>query len=120
MNRSRGVQVFVGGAIICLFVAIGNATAIEIQATSATLTPEVLKQIAEVESEIDRIEAQTINRLARTSTSALTPDSSKPMVTTATSRASKRSCTSTIRATYYRAAKPTTPAKARRAGQRRS
>jgi cytochrome c peroxidase len=64
MTRSRGVQVFIGGAIICLFVAVGSATAIEIEPTSATLTPEVLKQIAEVESEIDRIEAQTINRLA--------------------------------------------------------
>jgi len=64
MTRSRGVQVVAGGAITCLFVAIGSATAIDIEPTSATLTPEVLKQIAEVESEIDRIEGQAINRLA--------------------------------------------------------
>src|SRR5205085_8972775 len=38
--------------------------AIEDEPTSGTLTPEVLKQIAEVESEIDRIEAQSIDRLA--------------------------------------------------------
>jgi cytochrome c peroxidase len=64
MTRSRGVQVVAGGAITCLFVAIGSATAIDIEPTGATLTPEVLKQIAEVESEIDRIEAQAIDRLA--------------------------------------------------------
>ena len=64
MTRSRGVQVLVGGAIISLFIAVGSAAAIDIEPTSATLTPEVLKQIAEVESKIDRIEAQTINQLA--------------------------------------------------------
>jgi cytochrome c peroxidase len=64
MTRSRGVSVVVGGAIISLFIAVGSTAAIDIEPTSATLTPEVLKQIAEVESEIDRIEAQTIDRLA--------------------------------------------------------
>jgi cytochrome c peroxidase len=63
MTRSRGVSVVVSGAIISLVIAVGSTAAIDIEPTSATLTPEVLKQIAEVESEIDRIEAQTINRL---------------------------------------------------------
>lgn len=63
MTRSRGLLV-VSGAIISLVIAVGRTAAIDIEPTSATLTPEVLKQIAEVESEIDRIEAQTIDRLA--------------------------------------------------------
>ena len=63
MTRSRGVSVVVSGGIISLVIAVGSTAAIDIEPTSATLTPEVLKQIAEVESEIDRIEAQTINRL---------------------------------------------------------
>jgi cytochrome c peroxidase len=62
MNRSHGVQVLVGGTVIGLFVAVGSVVAIE--STSVTLTPEVLKEIAQVEAEIDRIEAQTIDRLA--------------------------------------------------------
>jgi hypothetical protein len=62
MNRPRGMVAIAAAAAIGLFVR--SATAIDIEPTSATLTPEVLKQIAEVESEIDRIEAQTINRLA--------------------------------------------------------
>src|ERR1700741_5468373 len=64
MTRSRGVPILVGGAIISLFIAIGSATAIDIEPTSATLTPQVLKEIAQVEAEIDRVEAQTIDRLA--------------------------------------------------------
>jgi cytochrome c peroxidase len=64
MTRSRGLLVVVSGAIISLVIAVGSTAAIDIEPTSATLTPEVLKQIAEVESEIDRIEAQTIDRLA--------------------------------------------------------
>jgi cytochrome c peroxidase len=63
MTRSRGLLV-VSGAIISLVIAVGRTAAIDIEPTSTTLTPEVLKQIAEVESEIDRIEAQTIDRLA--------------------------------------------------------
>ena len=34
------------------------------QPTSATLTPEVLREIARVESEIDKIEEATLSRLA--------------------------------------------------------
>src|SRR6266581_6514209 len=64
MTRSRGVRVLVGCAIIIPFIAVGSSAAIDIEPTSATLTPEILKQITEVEAEIDRIEAQTINRLA--------------------------------------------------------
>jgi hypothetical protein len=61
MNRSPGVHAVVGSALISLFIAVGNAAAGE--PTSVTLTPEVLNEIAQVEAEIDRIEAQTIDRL---------------------------------------------------------
>src|SRR6516162_1150213 len=64
MKRSRGVQLLVGGAIISVFIAVGYAVAVDVEPTSATLTPQVLKQIAQVEAEIDRIEAQTIDQLA--------------------------------------------------------
>src|SRR5215471_1119164 len=64
MTRSSAVQALVDGGIIGLFIAIGNAAAIDTEPTSATLTPQVLKEIAQVEAEIDRIEAQTIDRLA--------------------------------------------------------
>ncbi|MFY9899421.1 MAG: cytochrome c peroxidase, partial [Xanthobacteraceae bacterium] len=64
MTRSRGVRIIAGGAIISLFIATGSATAIDIEPTSATLTPQVLKEIAQVEAEIDRIEAQTVERVA--------------------------------------------------------
>src|SRR5260370_10787503 len=64
MNRSRGVQAVVGGAAINLFIAVGNAVAIVVEPSSATLTPQVLKEIAQVEAEIDRMEAQSIDRLA--------------------------------------------------------
>ena len=50
MTRSRGVRIIAGGAIISLFIATGSATAIDIEPTSATLTPQVLKEIAQVES----------------------------------------------------------------------
>jgi cytochrome c peroxidase len=64
MTRSRRVSVLVGGAIVSLFIAVGSTAAIDIEPTSATLTPDVLKEIGQVEAEIDRIEAQTIDRLA--------------------------------------------------------
>jgi cytochrome c peroxidase len=64
MTGSRRVSVLVGGAIVSLFIAVGSTAAIDIEPTSATLTPDVLKEIGQVEAEIDRIEAQTIDRLA--------------------------------------------------------
>jgi len=62
MSRSRGERAVLGRAVVSLFIAVGSAAAIE--PTSVTLTPDVLKEIAQVEAEIDRIEAQTIDRLA--------------------------------------------------------
>jgi cytochrome c peroxidase len=64
MTGSRRVSVLVNGAIVSLFIAVGSTAAIDIEPTSATLTPDVLKEIGQVEAEIDRIEAQTIDRLA--------------------------------------------------------
>jgi cytochrome c peroxidase len=63
MNRSGGLQALVASAVISLLIAVGNAATIDTEPTSATLTPQVLKEIAQVEAEIDRIEAQTIDRL---------------------------------------------------------
>src|SRR6516225_1165736 len=52
------------GRLVSLFIGAGCAGATDSEPTSATLTPDVLKAIAQVEAEIDRIEAQTIDRLA--------------------------------------------------------
>src|SRR6266566_3484927 len=52
-----------GSATVAVFIA-GSGGAIDVEPTSATLTPQVLKEIAQVEAEIDRIEAQSIDRLA--------------------------------------------------------
>src|SRR6202795_1937557 len=50
------------GTVIVIATLRGDALAAD--ETVATLTPQVLKQIAQVEAEIDRIEAQTSERLA--------------------------------------------------------
>jgi hypothetical protein len=60
MKKSIGVDALLGGAIVGLFIAMRSAAATE--PTSATLTPEITKEIARVEAEIDRIEAQTLDR----------------------------------------------------------
>jgi cytochrome c peroxidase len=44
--------------------AILSADTVAAEATATTLTPEALKEIAQVEAEIDRIETQTLERLA--------------------------------------------------------
>ena len=46
------------------FVAAQGTDAARADEISTTLTPEALKEIAQVEAEIDRIEAQTLERLA--------------------------------------------------------
>jgi cytochrome c peroxidase len=46
------------------FVATQGTDAARADEISTTLTPEALKEIAQVEAEIDRIEAQTLERLA--------------------------------------------------------
>ena len=60
---SPAVLAAVSSATVALLIA-GTVGAVDVEPTSATLTPEVLKEIAQVEAEIDRIEAQTIARLA--------------------------------------------------------
>ena len=52
--------------LLGLAVVIGGAgkNALSAEETSAALTAEALNEIAQVEAEIDRIEAQTIERLA--------------------------------------------------------
>jgi cytochrome c peroxidase len=51
--------------IVAAIVAITLGTvALDAKEASATLSPQALQEIAQVEAEIDRIEAQTIQRLA--------------------------------------------------------
>ena len=64
MKRSHREGTFLLIAILGLAILIRNANAFDAEPTAATLTPEVLKEVAQVESEIDRIEAQAIDRLA--------------------------------------------------------
>src|SRR5271167_4990402 len=65
MKRSHSLNVLltamVGQAVI---IPILSADVLAADETRATLGPEVLKEIARVETEIDRIEAQTVERLA--------------------------------------------------------
>src|SRR6266699_1824312 len=58
----RRMKVWIGAAITML--ANLGAAAIWAQETSTTLSPAALKEIAEVEAEIDRIEAKTLERLS--------------------------------------------------------
>ena len=50
-------------ASVAIMVTLSANTA-GVEETSTTLTPEALREIAQVEAEIDRIEAQTLDRLA--------------------------------------------------------
>src|SRR5215831_11473258 len=60
MTRSRWMNA-VMAAVLALTL---SADAVGAQGINTTLTPEALKEIAQVEAEIDRIETQTIERLA--------------------------------------------------------
>jgi len=64
--RSRPTNTLLTGAVAGSVTVIAAlcAGALAEETTSATLTPEVLKEIAQVEAEIDGIEAQTLARLA--------------------------------------------------------
>jgi hypothetical protein len=48
---------------INLSIAVGTAGANDVEPTSAILTADVLKGIAQVETELDRVEAEMITRL---------------------------------------------------------
>src|ERR1700726_431257 len=54
-------KVVLGSVIV---IATLSGAVLGAEDTAATLTPEVLKEIAQVEAEIDRIEGQTLDRLA--------------------------------------------------------
>jgi cytochrome c peroxidase len=64
MNRRLAAASLLASAIFGFGTVIRNARAIDSEPTSAILTPEVRKEIAQVESEIDRTEARAIERLA--------------------------------------------------------
>jgi cytochrome c peroxidase len=59
MNANAGIA----AAAITIVAMLGGA-AVWAQQPSVTLSPAALKEIAEVEAQIDRIEAQTLERLA--------------------------------------------------------
>src|SRR5260370_16052271 len=59
--KTRRTLLAVAAAI---FVATLGADAPDAEETSSTLSPQALQEIAQVEAEIDRIEAQAVERLA--------------------------------------------------------
>src|SRR5437016_3453993 len=61
LTRSR--HALIAAPVITVLATLGSA-AVWAQQRSVTLSPAALKEIAEVEAEIDRIEAQTLERLA--------------------------------------------------------
>jgi cytochrome c peroxidase len=66
MQKPLTAGALLAGVIVNFVIAGRGAGAIDAtpEPTAAFLTPEVLKEIAMVESEIDHIETQTIDRLA--------------------------------------------------------
>src|SRR5262249_50811995 len=65
MSRSRWINVLVAGLMFgAAFVAVPGADVVSAEEASTTLTPTALAEIAQVEAEIDRIEAQTLERRA--------------------------------------------------------
>jgi cytochrome c peroxidase len=63
LTRSRRTKGRIAAAGIAIAATVGSA-AVWAQQPSVTLSPAALKEIAEVEAEIDRIEADTLERLA--------------------------------------------------------
>jgi len=65
MSRSRWINALVAGLMFgAAFVAVPGADVVSAEEPSTTLTPAALAEIAQVEAEIDSIEAQTLERLA--------------------------------------------------------
>jgi cytochrome c peroxidase len=62
LTRSRRMDAWIAAAAITMLATLGSGAAWA-QQPSVTLSPAALKEIAEVEAEIDRIEAQTLKRL---------------------------------------------------------
>src|SRR5262245_11964600 len=62
LTRVRRMNAWTAAASIMILVSGAIATS-QAQQPSTTLSPAALKEIAEVEAEIDRIEAQTLKRL---------------------------------------------------------
>src|SRR5262249_19995915 len=60
-TRSRSMNAWIAAA--CMILVSGAIAASQAQQPSTTLSPAALKEIADVEAEIDRIEAQTLARL---------------------------------------------------------
>jgi cytochrome c peroxidase len=142
MTNCRRINALVTGVLLGSIAVIPTlgADALGAEEASVTLSPKALEEIAQVEAEIDRIEAQTFERLAAP------PDNQVQQIEllgkallydknlsvnrnqacafchmpetglTATSRVSNPSCISTTRAMLSRAVCRMIPVKARLAG----
>ena len=66
MTRSRWINALMTWVVLgpVAVIAMPGADALGAAETSVTLSPKALEEIAQVEAEIDRIEAQTLERLA--------------------------------------------------------
>src|SRR5947209_5493881 len=66
MTRSRRINAWVTGVVLGLVgvIALSGTDALSAAETGLTLSSEALEEIAQVEAEIDRIEAETLQRLA--------------------------------------------------------
>jgi cytochrome c peroxidase len=64
MQRALGADVLLVSLVVGLSLACRTACAIDAKPIDSALTPEVAEEIIKVEAEIDRVEAQTIDRLA--------------------------------------------------------
>src|SRR4030081_2819334 len=63
LTRSYRMNARIAASAITMLATLGGA-AVWAQQASVTLSPAALKEIAEVEAEIDRVEAETLKRLA--------------------------------------------------------
>src|SRR4051794_40069841 len=63
LTRSCRMNARIAASAITMLGTLGGAV-VWAQQASVTLSPAALKEIAEVEAEIDRIEAETLKRLA--------------------------------------------------------
>jgi hypothetical protein len=62
--RSRLLNPFLATLVFASMAVIAAADAVSAEETSVILTPAALAEMKQVEAEIDRIEAQTLERLA--------------------------------------------------------
>jgi hypothetical protein len=62
MTRPRGMNALVAGLVFGAVIVAPGDDVVSAQEASTTVTPAALAEIAQVEAEIDRIEAQALER----------------------------------------------------------